>query len=277
MYSRAMSHLDPEQIADEWNPHGERYDEALLGATQPYALDAVRLVGVGPGQRVLDIAAGTGAVALAAAEAGADVVATDFSPGMAGQLAKKAQERGLSNVQVEVMNGQDLSVEDDSFDAAFSSFGLMMFPDRAAGFREMCRALKPGGRGAVVVWGPPDKLGFFQWMIGALQRAVPDLPPPERSPSWLEVTDRDVLRNEMLAAFSRVNVYTVGHVWTISSPEWLAGRVEGLAPGTRFLFEKLEESAKRTYVQTLAAAMREQQGDGPYALESIAHIAVGTK
>lgn len=273
-----MANLEPEQIADEWNPHAAVYDEAVAASTALYARDALNLVGVGSEHRVLDVAAGTGALSLAAAETGAEVLATDFSPGMASFLADKAKQRGLSNLKVEVMDGQDLSVEDDSFDAAFSTFGLMMFPDRAAGFREMCRAVKPGGRGAVTVWGPPDQLGFFQWMIGGLQRVVPDLPPPERPPSWLQLTDRDVLRAEMLeGGFARVNVYTVAHLWLVPSPEWIAERVEGLAPGTRFIFEKLDAAAKRKYVETLVEMMREQQGDGPYALEGIAHIAVGTK
>jgi len=65
---------------------------------------------------------------------------------MVEYLRAKAAAQGIQNMRIALMDGQALDVEDNSFDTAISILGLRMFPDRAAGFRELCRAIKPGGR-----------------------------------------------------------------------------------------------------------------------------------
>jgi ubiquinone/menaquinone biosynthesis C-methylase UbiE len=95
------------------------------------------------------MATGTGALALAAARTGAQVLATDFSPGMVACVAAA----GLPNVEARVMDGQALDLPDARFDAAFSIFGVIMFPDWRKGLAEMRRVTKPGGYGAVVLAG----------------------------------------------------------------------------------------------------------------------------
>ncbi len=97
---------------------------------------------------VLDIAAGTGALALVAARAGARVTATDFSPGM----VESVLSHGLPNLCAKVMDGQALDFPDASFDAAFSMFGIMLFPDWRKGLAEMARVVRPGGLGSVGTW-----------------------------------------------------------------------------------------------------------------------------
>ncbi len=270
--------LSPEQRADEWTPMASGYDEVARPFTERFASDTIDLLGIQEGDRLLDIAAGTGAVTIAAANAGADVLATDFSPGMLAVLAGRLQGYRLSKVKLEVMNGQDLAVDDEAFDYAVSNFGLMMFPDRAAGFREMYRVLKPGGRASVAVWGPMERLGFFQLMMGAAQQAVPDLPPPAEPPAWLELTDPHRLRAMMLeAGFGYVNIYTVAHVWPIDSPEWLRDRVEGIAPGLKFVLDKMTDEQRAAFRNNVAAGVRGSQHGGPYALTGEAHIAVAVK
>jgi len=91
--------------------------------------------------RVLDVAAGTGALALAAARTGAQVLATDFSPGMVDRIAAY----GLPNVETRVMDGQALALADATFDAVFSIFGVIMFPDWRKGLAEMARVTRNGG------------------------------------------------------------------------------------------------------------------------------------
>ena len=96
---------------------------------------------------VADIAAGPGTLRLIAAAGGATVSAVDLSSQMVAQFRARIAAANLDTaVDVRVGDGQQLPFETAAFDAAFSMFGLMFFPDRAAGLREMKRVLKPGGR-----------------------------------------------------------------------------------------------------------------------------------
>jgi ubiquinone/menaquinone biosynthesis C-methylase UbiE len=119
--------------------------------TALYAKAALSRVPLSPASRVLDVAAGTGALALQAASTGARVLATDFSAGMVARIAAA----GLPNVEAKVMDGQALDLPDASFDASFSIFGVIMFPDWRKGLAEMARVTRPGGYGVVATWRDP--------------------------------------------------------------------------------------------------------------------------
>jgi SAM-dependent methyltransferase len=173
-----MSDLSLDQQPEGWTHAAQAYDTMAAPFTALFAQDALRLANVQPGQRVLDVAAGTGALSFAAVERGAEDLATDFAPGMVEHLRAKVATQGVHGMQVAIMDGQALEVEDNSFDAAFSILGLIYFPDRAAGFRELSRALRPGGRAVVVGWSTIERLRFIQAILGALREAVPDVPPP---------------------------------------------------------------------------------------------------
>jgi ubiquinone/menaquinone biosynthesis C-methylase UbiE len=140
-----MANLGPDQRPEGWNPVPRAYDSMVAPFTGLFAQDALRLANLQPGQRVLDVGAGTGVLSLAAAALGAEVLATDFSPGMVDYLKGKAQAQGIRGVEAVVMDGQALDVADNRFDAVFSLFGLMFFPNRAAGFRELHRVTRPKG------------------------------------------------------------------------------------------------------------------------------------
>ena len=123
------------------------YDRAFSHVSAyfvPFLLRAARL---GPGQRVLDVATGTGIAAEAALRVvGADgsIVATDLSP----EMVEKARQRldKASNAFVAVEDGQALSLPDEGFDVVLCSLGLMFFPDPLRGLFEFRRVLRPGGR-----------------------------------------------------------------------------------------------------------------------------------
>ena len=133
----------------------ERWAEPF---TAHFARAALSLAGgVEPGERALDVAAGTGALALAAAGAGARVLATDSSPGMVARLRERLQPYAGSEARV--MDGQALEVEDATFDASFSAFGVMLFPDWRRGMAELVRATRPGGRVVLTTWVNPEGAG----------------------------------------------------------------------------------------------------------------------
>ena len=99
------------------------------GFTALYVDEALDLLGVGPGDTVLDVAAGSGVVTAGALARGAQVVATDFAVGMTEYIAANQADAGGSPPPVSVMDAQALAVADGAFDVSVSMFGSMFAPD----------------------------------------------------------------------------------------------------------------------------------------------------
>lgn len=155
--------------ADHWDRAAERYEQTAHPYTARYVEAALTRVPLTPASRVLDVAAGTGALALAAARTGAQVLATDFSPGMVARNAARA----VPNIEARVMDGQALDLPDAVFDAVFSIFGVIMFPDWRRGLAEMARVTRPDGYGVVAVW--QDRgAGAFMLLGQLIRRLFPE-------------------------------------------------------------------------------------------------------
>jgi len=123
--------------------------------------------GVTSGQRVLDVACGTGVLARAALDrvgAAGSVVGLDVNEGML-EVARTT----APGVEWRAGLAESLPFEDDSFDAVISQFGMMFFDDRLAALREMQRVRRPGGRIAVAVWGPLEATPGYAAMVELLQ------------------------------------------------------------------------------------------------------------
>jgi len=120
-----------------------------------------------PGERVLDVACGTGSAALDAARAVGPsvgstgrVVGVDLSGRMIDAARRRAAECGAVNATFERMDAEDLALPDASFDVVLCALGLMYVPDPARALREMHRVLRPGGRLVVAVWGDRSLCGW---------------------------------------------------------------------------------------------------------------------
>jgi SAM-dependent methyltransferase len=126
-----------------------------------------------PGQRLLDLACGTGAVAELAVATGADVVGVDIAPALIEQAKERAAERGL-DIDYRVGDVEALEFEDGSFDVGASTCGVMFAPDHSAVARELARVTKPGGRIGLVCWTPDSGLAK---MFGVMRPFQPTPPP----------------------------------------------------------------------------------------------------
>ena len=116
-----------------------------------------------PGERVLDVACGTGLVTLAAARAVGPygrVFGVDLSGQMVDVADQRARERQLSNVGFARMDAEKLDLPDASFDVALCALGLMYMPEPEQAMREMLRVLRPGGRLGLAVWGERSLCGW---------------------------------------------------------------------------------------------------------------------
>ena len=130
----------------------------------------VEFAGIGAGQRVLDVAAGTGNASIPAAQAGAEVVASDLTPELFEAGRARAAAAGVELEWVEA-DAHGLPFEDGSFDTVISSIGVMFAPFHQKAADELVRVCRPGGTIGLLSWTP-------EGMIGALFRAMGQFMPP---------------------------------------------------------------------------------------------------
>ena len=187
---------------EAWDAIAEGYDRYVAPQEVDLANEALRLVGLEPGERFLDVAAGTGGLSLPAARLGARVLATDWSPAMIERFEARVRDEGLSNAEGRVMDCHALDLPDDGFDVTGSQFGVMLVPDQPRALREMVRVTRPGGRVLVIAYGSPEEFEALQVFISALKAVAPEFPglPDDPPPLEFQVADPEVLRRRLTDA-----------------------------------------------------------------------------
>ena len=148
-----------------WDKAARDYEAGWRAQLEPAQALMLEMAALRPGERVLDVACGTGLVSFrildAVGESGA-VVGTDISAEMVQTARRLAAERGHRNAVFERFDAEAMSLEDESFDAAVCALGLMYVPDPVNALNEMRRLLRPGGRAAAAVWGARAKCGWAE-------------------------------------------------------------------------------------------------------------------
>lgn len=182
-----ISQFDPikykNTTRDQWQAAAEawyRWSPTLnqwLGKATDKMLE---MAGISSGHRVLDIAAGAGEQSITTAKkvgTSGYVLATDISSNILEYAKQMAQQAGLNNIETKVMDGENLAVEEETFDAVISRVGLIYFPDQQKALKEMLRVLKPGGKVAAIVYSTPEKNKFFSVPVSIIRNRA-KLPPP---------------------------------------------------------------------------------------------------
>jgi ubiquinone/menaquinone biosynthesis C-methylase UbiE len=124
------------------------------------------------GQKWLDVATGTGAVARMAAATGADVTGIDLAPDLIATAKRHTEEAGLS-IRYDVGDAEALPYEDGAFDVVVSTFGVMFAPDHAAVAGELARVTRPGGRLGLISWTEESGIGDIFRVMKPFQPAPP--------------------------------------------------------------------------------------------------------
>lgn len=140
--------------------------------------EVVEATGVGPGTRVLDVAAGTGNAAVPAARRGASVVATDLTPELLERGRRDAEAEGLA-LSWETADVERLPYDDEKYDTTLSVVGAMFAPHHQATADEIVRVTRPGGTIGLVSWTPE---GFIGQMFATMKPYVPAPPPGVQPP-----------------------------------------------------------------------------------------------
>lgn len=148
-----------------WDRSAAHYEHSWREQLEPAQRLLMEMAALRPGERVLDIACGTGLVTFRAADAvgsGGEVVGTDISDVMVEMCRKMAQERGAAHARFARMEAEALDLPDGEFDAVLCGLGLMYVTDFLGSIREMHRVTKPGGRAASAVWGQRSRCGWAE-------------------------------------------------------------------------------------------------------------------
>ncbi len=266
---------------EAWAAIAEGFDLFVAPQEADLANEALRLVGLAPGERFLDVAAGTGGLSLPAARLGAEVLATDWSPAMIERFRARARSEGLSNADARVMDCHALELPDDGFDVTGSQFGVMLVPDQPAALREMVRVTKPGGRVLLIAYAFPPELEFLQLFVAALKTVAPGFPglPDDPPPLEFQVSDPDVLRRRLADAGLRdVRVERTAERPTFGSGQEMWDWVLSGNPIPGMLVADLDEAERARLREALDGMVRERAGaDGRAELTNVVNVGIGTK
>lgn len=269
------------EIQNAWTEIAPGFDEFVTPSNVPIAEEALQRAGLRPEMRVLDVAAGSGALSIPAARAGAEVVATDISPAMIERLEARARNEQLSNLEARVMDGHDLEFEDGTFDIAGSQFGVMLFPDLPQGLRELARVTKPGGRVLVVTMGAPSEVEFLGVFLEAVKSAVPGFAglPMDPPPLSFQVSDPERLREELAeAGLTDIRVERANHRLEFESGAQMWNWVTASNPIGAELVADLTKEQKSKAQKALDDELRERSGgSGPAVLNNPVNIGIGTR
>ncbi|RYD55146.1 MAG: class I SAM-dependent methyltransferase [Sphingomonadales bacterium] len=263
----------PNDMRDHWERTAEQYEAEGDVFTSRFAREAWRLADRSPGTKILDIATGVGALLLPALRDGADAHAIDFSDAMVARARRRAAEIDPAAAERVVrMDGQALDYPDASFDAAFSIFGVILFPDPDAGLAEMARVLRPGGMAVVGAWQSATGAGPAVLFQEALAELFPQLEfgsalgnrPLFNTPELME------------AGFARAGLETqavhfVTRPWATPEPDWPRKNAQ-LAFGWSPAWQALDDADRERMIEAVEARLRTG-----VQIEATALIGIGTK
>jgi len=277
-------HRDAAAQADSrgaWDAIALGYDRTNTPTQMWLGNEGLRRAGLRAGMHFLDVAAGSGALAIPAARLGAKVLAADQSPVMLRLLAERAREEGV-DIETRVMDGHALALEDRSFDMAGSQFGVMLFPDMPKGIREMARVVKPGGRVLMHVYGDPHQIEFFGFFVTAVQSVRPGFSPPSDPPPLpFQLQDPARLHAELTAAgLKDVSVETITETTEFESGAALWDWLICSNPIVETVLGSLDlTSGERGLIEgAVERLVRERAGsDGKAALTNPINIGIATK
>lgn len=181
-------------VAQHWEANADYVDEKSA-ALSTMMLDAVT---IGPTDRVLELASGTGGLGIAAAALAREVVVSDVAAEMVHAASRRAA--GLANVTTKVLDLEEIAEPDASFDVVLCREGLMFAVDPLAALREIRRVLRPGGRLAAAVWATRSENPWLGVVFDAVSELLGRPIPPPGLPGPFSLSDSDALLRDALNA-----------------------------------------------------------------------------
>ena len=232
-------------------------DYARIGVRlQPVGESLCEAIDVRAGERVLDVAAGNGNAALAAARCGAEVLATDFVPALLERAAARAAADGLP-LRTQPADAERLPWADAAFDVVLSTFGVMFAADQTRAAGELVRVCRPGGRIGLACWTPTSFVGE---LFAVVRRHLP-APPGALSP--MRWGDERIVR-ELLGSDVEVRTTRRTFAFRYRSPQEFLDEFRSWYGPTHKAFAALSEAGAEQLARDIVAlcAERNRAGDG---------------
>lgn len=205
-----------------WDKASGYYEAYWQKQLFPAQQKLLQLANIKSGDKIIDIACGTGLVSFPAAEHTGEkgfVMANDISDKMVETGTAIAKEKNLSNIGFQRMDAEELDVEDNSYDIALCALGLMYFPDPLKAIKEMYRLLKPGGHAVAAVWGQRKNCGWAD-VFEIVDRRVAS----EVCPMFFNLGNEGALQQYMSAGgFKNISIERINTVLNYSSGEEACG------------------------------------------------------
>jgi ubiquinone/menaquinone biosynthesis C-methylase UbiE len=262
----------------------KKHDERLTAQTAPVSQKLLELAGVAPSRRVLDVACGTGEPAIPAAKAvGAAgyVLATDMAPEMIEVAREKAKAEGLTNIEFRLVDGEAIDVPPESFDAVTCRWGMMFMPEPLKFLHQARQALKPDGRIAITVWGPPERNPFIALPMAILRKHYqgPPLPDPTAPGGIFSFADERKLRFVFeQTAFESIRIDPLELPMAVfdSGKEYLQYMMDIAGP-LAALLNQLPAKARKEAENEIVKAASQGSADGKVSLTGYTLLASARK
>ena len=258
-----------------WDKASGYYESYWQKQLYPAQQKLLELASIKKGDRIIDIACGTGLVSFPAAELAGEegsVMANDISDKMVAIGNDIAKERNITNISFQRMDAEELTVEDNSFDIALCALGLMYFPDPLKAIREMNRVLINGGHAVAAVWGQRKNCGWAE-VFEIVDRRVAS----EVCPMFYNLGNEGTLKQYLAAGgFKDILVEKINTLLNYGTGDEACGAAF-LGGPVALAFSKFSDDVKKeVYIEYLESIKSFKQSDG-YRVPGEFVVAVGYK
>jgi SAM-dependent methyltransferase len=268
---------------DRWNTSSrgwEKWDDVVLSTIGPVGEAMIESLRIADDQQHLEIAAGTGepGLTIAARAPRGGVVLTDLAPRMLEVAQRRADAKGLTNVEYRECSADDLPFDDDSFDSVGCRFGFMFFPDLRATAQELARVVHPGGRVCASVWADPSVNPWTTIPMAAVATEIEIPPPDPDAPNMFRCSAPGAMSELFRGVGLRdVTESDVATLTTARSPDEYWQFVSELNSPLMALLDQVDDAVRERIATMTRARAAEYERDGKVEIPGMARVVVGQK
>lgn len=273
-----------QDVRSQWEsaaPGWARWEATVAAWMAPATEAMLDMAGIEPGSRVLDLASGAGSQTLEAAHRagpGGHVVANDVAETMLQYVRERARAAGLINVTTDANAAEDLDLPPDSFDAVVCRLGLMLFANPARALTAVQRALKPGGRIAVVVFTTPAANAIMAGPMQILLRHAGRTPPGPGEPGIFALGKPGVLEKLLLdAGFVDIAQRILTPTWRMSSAAEALTMMQEAFGAYRAVLHECAEAVREAAWAEVADFLASFESPGGFAAPAEVLVAAAAK